>query len=237
MSNGSPGCGERRGRGAGVSGGRTKQAEPRAPLFVFSASLERAGPVIEITVGVPVEREAALRAAGEPVPRPILLPALIDTGSTVTVVRTEVLRGLGLPMASVRSVHTASQRSVLCDAYLVHLTFPEGHSVETEAVGLPLSGQHVDALLGRDVLAGMRLLYLGCFNLFVCAPDGAGRAIPEAFPECEVSLLRREFDLALNRLIEGELLERQRHLQDEAERRARRRSPPRRKRQERPRDA
>ena len=137
------------------------------PTFtVAGANLERVGPVVEVRITVNQAVEAALRGAGAAIPTPLLVPAMIDTGASCTVIREGLAHQLGLQPTGTRVIHTASHSNVHCYEFLVRLLFPNDILFETNAVETPLKGQHIDCLIGRDVLAQGLLVYIGPDNLF-----------------------------------------------------------------------
>jgi predicted aspartyl protease len=103
---------------------------------------------------------------GDPVPSPLTVAALIDTGASHTVLQQNLAAQLGLQPVSSTAFHTAATGSVIYPQYTVRLFFPHGVEIEVLAVEMPLQGQHIQCLLGRDVLADAVLVYLGESNLF-----------------------------------------------------------------------
>ena len=137
------------------------------PSFTIAGTnLQGAGPVVEVRITVNREIETALREAGEAVPTPMLVPAMIDTGASCTVLREGLAQDLGLQPTGTRTIHTASDTNVRCYEYLVRLLFPNDILFETDVIEAPLKGQHVDCLIGRDVLSNGILVYIGTDNLF-----------------------------------------------------------------------
>ncbi len=119
---------------------------------------------LRVTVGTAVEK--ALKKAGEPIPEPAELAALIDTGATGSVIQQGVADRLGLKPIGVIKIHTASSRDVRCYQYAVRLLFPNNVVVEGTVIEAPLAGQNIQVLIGRDVLAHAVLVYIGYSNLF-----------------------------------------------------------------------
>jgi len=137
------------------------------PTFtVAGTNMARVGPVVEVRIAVNKGVEAGLRDAGAAVPTPMLVPAMIDTGASCTVIREGLAQQLGLQPTGTRVIHTASHSNVRCYEYLVRLLFPNNILFETDVVETPLRGQHIDCLIGRDVLADGVLVYIGPDNLF-----------------------------------------------------------------------
>ena len=131
-----------------------------------STDLARLGPIIDIHVGVGMAQEAALRTAGDPVPSPFPIAALIDTGASHTVLQQGLASRIGAPPVSTSTFHTASHANVLCSRFKVQLYFPHAVVLEATVVEMPLQGQPIQCLIGRDILAHAVLVYLGERNLF-----------------------------------------------------------------------
>ncbi len=138
------------------------------PSFTTHVSnLQAIGPVVEqlqIAVGSAVE--GALRKAGVSIPSPVLTTAMIDTGATVSVVRQGLPVQLGLNPVGVAHINTPSSTNVACYEYLVRFVFPNNVVVEATVLEAPLQGQHIQCLIGRDVLAHGVFVYIGYGNLF-----------------------------------------------------------------------
>jgi predicted aspartyl protease len=133
---------------------------------ISSPNLRRLGPVIEVQVGMTSAEETAARAVGDPVPAPLTVAALIDTGASHTVLQQNLAAQLGLKPVSSSAFRTASSASAVYHQYTIRLFFPHGVEIEVLAVEMPLQGQHIQCLLGRDVLADGVLVYLGQSNMF-----------------------------------------------------------------------
>jgi hypothetical protein len=110
--------------------------------------------------------EAVLRASSTAVPAPIQVVAMIDTGATGSVIRQGLAAQLGLNPVGVTYINTPSSTNVSCYEYLVQILFPNNVLIETTALEAPLQGQHIQCLIGRDVLANAVLVYIGYANLF-----------------------------------------------------------------------
>lgn len=129
-------------------------------------NLQAVGPIVELRIAVGGAAEAALRKAGSPIPTPLPAVAMIDTGATGTVIRQGLAAQLGLNPVGVTYINTPSSTNVACYEYLVRLLFPNNVLVEATALEAPLQGQHIQCLIGRDVLAHGVLVYIGYGNLF-----------------------------------------------------------------------
>jgi hypothetical protein len=74
---------------------------------------------------------------------------------------------LGLNPVGVVPVHTPSATNVQCPVYAVRLIIPNGVTVDDIAViEMPLEGQNIECLIGRDVLSQAVLVYVGYANMF-----------------------------------------------------------------------
>ena len=91
---------------------------------------------------------------------------MIDTGATVSVVQQGLPAQLGLELVGVTYINTPSSSNVACHKYLVRLMFPNNILAETTILEAPLEGQHIQCLIGRDVLAHGVLVYVGYSNFF-----------------------------------------------------------------------
>jgi predicted aspartyl protease len=124
-------------------------------LTVQLADLQAEGPRLEVRL-----TDGAGSAS------PAVADALVDTGATVTVVANQRLKQLRLSPIGTALVHTPSSSNVVCYKYLVRLVLPNDVSVETVAIGTPLRGQHIQCLIGRDVLRNAVFVYTGNTNTF-----------------------------------------------------------------------
>jgi Aspartyl protease len=129
-------------------------------------NLQADGPVVELRIAVGSAVETALRAANAPIPPPVAVPAMIDTGATKSVIRQGIAVQLGLNPVGVTYINTPSSTNVLCSEYLVRFVFPGNVLYEGTAIEAPLQGQHIQCLIGRDVLSHAVLVYIGYRNLF-----------------------------------------------------------------------
>jgi hypothetical protein len=137
------------------------------PSFTIAGTnLQGAGPVIDVQIAVNKGVEADLRDAGQTVPAPYFALAMIDTGASLTVIREGLAHDLNLQPTGTTTINTPSDTNVQCYKYMVRLVLPNDISFETPALEVPLKGQHIDCLVGRDVLARGILVYIGPDNLF-----------------------------------------------------------------------
>ena len=119
---------------------------------------------LRIAIGTPVE--AVLRTSGDSIPPPVTAVGMIDTGATGSVIRQGLAAQLGLNPVGVTYINTPSSTNVACYEYLVRFVFPNNVLFESTVIEAPLQGQHIQCLIGRDVLAHGVLVYIGYGNLF-----------------------------------------------------------------------
>lgn len=129
-------------------------------------NLQTVGPVVDLQIAVGSAVETVLRTSGAPIPPPIRTPAMIDTGATGSVIAQGLASRLGLNPIGVTYINTPSSTNVACYEYSVRLIFPNNVLWEGQVLEAPLQGQHVQCLIGRDVLAQAVLIYIGYGNLF-----------------------------------------------------------------------
>jgi len=137
------------------------------------SNLQALGPIIDVQIGPNPMAIQAMQKAGSPVPVPISVSAMIDTGASNSIIQYGLPQQLGVFPVSSQLINTPSSENVPCMQYLLRLMFfPTGgllmpvnfDSVFTEA---PLKGQNIQCLLGRDFLAHAVLTYIGPTNSFV----------------------------------------------------------------------
>jgi len=129
-------------------------------------NLQQVGPVVEVRAAVGTALEERERNAGESVPVPVQMVGMIDTGATGTVLRDDIPQQLGLNPIGVALINTPSSSNVRCYRYVVRLLFPNRVVVETTAIAAPLQGQHIQCLIGRDVLKHGVFVYIGYTDTF-----------------------------------------------------------------------
>ncbi len=129
-------------------------------------NLHLVGPIVQVGITVPTALEQVLQAAGHAIPLPVTALAMIDTGATGSVIQQGLAVQLGLHPVGVVQIHTPSSTNVSCLEYAVRLLFPNNVVFETTVIEAPLQGQHIQCLIGRDVLSQAVLVYIGYGNLF-----------------------------------------------------------------------
>ena len=136
----------------------------------FTLQIEDAGPLLNVQVGVSVPRNNALRRAGKPVPQPIAVKGLVDTGASCTSIDPSVVEELELSPTGDLKMVTPSTGSdaVIVPQYDVAIAI-YGTTIEQQpkldpvlpVAEFSLANQGFKVLVGRDVLAGCVLVYNG----------------------------------------------------------------------------
>jgi hypothetical protein len=137
---------------------------------VLTGPLSAEGAVVDARIGWSDSAAQAQRAALRPVPPPVDVRALIDSGAEVSCADPSVIQALGLPVGGFVLANVPAQGGLTYatqhDAGLV-LIHPSGDMrlnlvIRTLlVVELPIGVLGYQTLLGRDVLTGCRFLYDG----------------------------------------------------------------------------
>ena len=142
----------------------------------LSLRLSPGGPIFEFFIAVSVPLSETLKKLGNPVPPPILVRGLIDTGASCTSVDPSVLKQLGVAPKAQVPVHTPSTKSGqphTANQYDICVILPhQKMSWQFNAIPIieaELLHQGIQALIGRDVLANCLFTYDGTAQLFCLA--------------------------------------------------------------------
>ena len=108
-------------------------------------------------------------AAGRPVPDPMPIRALLDTGEVGTAINSAVIASLGLVPVGTTEISTPSTGAALhpCHQYdamiAIYMDPPEIHtaSLTIPVIGASLAHMGIQALIGRDILNKGILIYNG----------------------------------------------------------------------------
>ena len=137
------------------------------PSFTIRvADIQQIGAVVEVVLMPPL---SFLQATGikQTEAKATKVLAMIDTGATCTVIRKDIAASLGLSPCGTTLINTPSSANVTCYQFNISMVFPNNLNltsiVVTEA---PLQGQHIQCLIGRDVLKNTILIYTGYDNSF-----------------------------------------------------------------------
>jgi len=129
-------------------------------------NLQTVGPVIEITLSPSAIFLQKMNIAPSDV-KTVKLLAMIDTGATGTVISNGVAAILGINPVGVTSINTPSSTNVNCNQFDVQIMLPNNvHFPSTVVIESPLQGQHIQCLIGRDILQHGVLIYTGYDNSF-----------------------------------------------------------------------
>jgi predicted aspartyl protease len=94
------------------------------------------------------------------------IQAMIDTGATGTVLKKEIVDALRMKPVGAVSINTPSSTNALCNQYLVRLLLPNNVTVDAVIIAAPLKDQHIQCLIGRDILQHGVFIYTGYINQF-----------------------------------------------------------------------
>ncbi len=143
----------------------------------LSLSTSPAGPLVDVWVAVSKPRQDALVRAGLPVPTPLQVRALIDTGASCSAVDPSIIEKLQVPVTGTMQVLTPSTGATphVCNQHDMLLAILDakgnplyfGPSIPVMASALATQG--IEALLGRDVLSLGILIYNGAAGTFTLA--------------------------------------------------------------------
>jgi hypothetical protein len=131
--------------------------------------------MVNALAAVSAPRRAALEAANQPIPPPVRIRALVDTGASCTCIDPTVLAQLQLtPTGSTQMITPSTgQTPVVTEQYDVGIYVPGPTGADRPlafptlpVVASDLQLQGFQALIGRDVLSRCILYYNGDFGLF-----------------------------------------------------------------------
>ena len=140
----------------------------------INLSMTHSGPLVDVWLAVSAPREAALRREKLPVPTPIKIRALLDTGASCTAIDPAAIAKLQVPVTGTTSILTPSTAGVAhtCNQYDVLLAIldPNGSPLylgtSVPVVESALASQGIEGLIGRDVLGGALFIFNGTAGHF-----------------------------------------------------------------------
>ncbi len=133
------------------------------------------GPLVDVLIGVSHPRAQALQKAGQTVPNPARVRALVDTGASCTCVDPSILAALGLAPTGITPIHTPSTGTQTHAANQYDVSLVLIHPALTLTLGAvpvvesQLKIQGIQGLIGRDVLSNCLLVYDGPNRIFTLA--------------------------------------------------------------------
>ena len=134
------------------------------------AGLQTEGPWVDIEVAIPTALQNYLKQKGQPIPSPVKGRGLIDTGATFSAVDESVIRSLGVNAINKAQGGTANGPAIQY-IYPARFVFTGlNWTFEfSRATGVNLTGTGFIALIRRDVLALMNLVYNGPLGVVTLA--------------------------------------------------------------------
>ena len=138
-------------------------------LTTRSVDLQNVGPVIETWVIPSKAYRENLPQDKNIQPPSVRLIMLVDTGASVSAIKSGVAQKLGLTSHGITKIATASHKDFECPLYDVDLFFPN-HKIAIANVVVfetNFEGQNIDGLIGRDILKNGLMIYSGYDNTFI----------------------------------------------------------------------
>lgn len=139
-------------------------------MSVLTDALSPEGAMVDLRIGWSTARIKGLRARHSPIPQPVEVRAIIDTGDEVSALDTQVVRSLNLPIGGFTATNMPALGGMnITMDHDVNLTIlaPNGSGQgnllipDLLILDLDLGAVGYQALLGRDVLVRCRFLYDG----------------------------------------------------------------------------
>jgi predicted aspartyl protease len=128
--------------------------------------LQKTGPVIEVRL-TPSANFLKRMKISPSAAKTVKLAAMIDTGATGSVISQGIADLLGITPVKTILISTPSSTDVRCDQFDVQIVFPNKVKFPSVAITeTPLQGQHIQCLIGRDILQYGVFIYNGQDNSF-----------------------------------------------------------------------
>lgn len=119
------------------------------------------GIVMEVAIGIDAVSQSQNK--GNPLPEPIIVKALVDTGCTITSIDRSIVSALNLMVRGYSQTFTANGSAQVSN-HLVSIDFPgiglRGKPVH-QVQAVDLTGQPFQMLVGRDLMAAWAITYNG----------------------------------------------------------------------------
>ena len=135
----------------------------------MTASLQHAGALVNVLVGLGHQDVRMLRRALRPIPQPVAIEAILDTGAEATCLDASIIRTLSLPVDFPTLANMPSGPGLIfASQYRASVTIQHpsdpGISFTTADLvicELPLGALGYNAVIGRDILDRLRFTYDG----------------------------------------------------------------------------
>jgi hypothetical protein len=145
------------------------------PHFLLQTSPQ--GLIVQAAVMLSHARREALTEAGQQLPAPQYLAAMLDTGASISAIDPNALSALGLTPTGQCEIHTPSTQGVpvTTDTYDVCIAIIAGREGDTHFISntiqvtASLLSGGIQALIGTDILKSCILTYNGADNCFTLA--------------------------------------------------------------------
>ena len=125
------------------------------------------GPRVKIHFLISLELEKKYKVEGKEIPKPVIKTAMIDTGASHCAIQENIPEQLGLEPIGTTKISTPSCKDKECYRYFMRMAIPSHKLIyEGPFTAVPLEGQGIGCLIGRDVLASGILIYIGYANQF-----------------------------------------------------------------------
>jgi predicted aspartyl protease len=136
-------------------------------LTITQNDLISEGPRVEVLFWISSDLEKKYKTEGKVPPTAIKKIALIDTGASHCAIQANIPEQLGLKPVGTIKITTPSCKDKECYRYFMRMAIPS-HRLEYEGLftAVPLEGQNIECLIGRDALAEGILIYIGYINQF-----------------------------------------------------------------------
>jgi len=129
-------------------------------------NLQQVGPVVEVVITPSVPFLQTMKIPSSNVKAAKVL-AMIDTGATGTVISSGIASQLNIKPVGTTYINTPSSSNVLCNQFDIQIIFPNNVNIMSIVVTeAQLQGQHIQCLIGRDVLQHGVFIYTGYDNSF-----------------------------------------------------------------------
>jgi len=126
------------------------------------------GPQIPIDISLPQNLIQQLSQQGQQIPAPISGPALVDTGASISAIDLSIIQRLNLHSIGVATIGTAGRPSRR-NLYPARFTLPFFVADLGRVIGADLIPFQITAIIGRDILSRIILIYQGPANRFTLA--------------------------------------------------------------------